>query len=373
MTLAARCEHCGTLFRVMRDQLWVSGGWVRCGRCSTAFNAFDQLYDLTKGKPPPWQPRPPLLHEASTVQAAIEGADGAAQPDGATSVATAPGVDTSREYGAAEREAVGDDAVAADTVAAWTCDAMSGAIAAPGSDAPVPVHDDGPAPEPSASQKSDEPVRVEAGDLPVVADATIDEPRNVSTATVDGESALPLRAAPLGVAAATPEFLRRAEKQARWQRPQVRLALGAAALLALALLVVQAGLHFRHGLAAESPLARAALGWLCDRIGCRIEAPRRIDELTVESSSLTRVGNDERLIRLSLTLRNRSRVPLAVPALDLSLKDGSGNLLVRRAIRPQELPSAPPSLPPRSDVPLQLLVATDGRRIASYTVEIFYP
>ena len=54
MNLASRCTHCGTLFRVVRDQLWISDGRVRCGRCGGTFNAFDELYDLEQGKPPPW-------------------------------------------------------------------------------------------------------------------------------------------------------------------------------------------------------------------------------------------------------------------------------------------------------------------------------
>ena len=34
MSLATRCTSCGTAFRVVQDQLKVSEGWVRCGRCN---------------------------------------------------------------------------------------------------------------------------------------------------------------------------------------------------------------------------------------------------------------------------------------------------------------------------------------------------
>ena len=44
--LATRCPACGTVFRVVRDQLRVSEGWVRCGRCAEVFNAADGLVDL---------------------------------------------------------------------------------------------------------------------------------------------------------------------------------------------------------------------------------------------------------------------------------------------------------------------------------------
>ena len=46
MTLATRCPTCGTVFRVVQDQLRVSQGWVRCGRCSEAFNALESMVEV---------------------------------------------------------------------------------------------------------------------------------------------------------------------------------------------------------------------------------------------------------------------------------------------------------------------------------------
>jgi predicted Zn finger-like uncharacterized protein len=53
MSLATRCTHCGTIFKVVQDQLKVSEGWVRCGRCNEVFNALPSLFDLEKDPPPP--------------------------------------------------------------------------------------------------------------------------------------------------------------------------------------------------------------------------------------------------------------------------------------------------------------------------------
>ena len=47
--LATRCPACGTVFRVVPDQLRVSEGWVRCGRCADVFNAAEALVDLDGG------------------------------------------------------------------------------------------------------------------------------------------------------------------------------------------------------------------------------------------------------------------------------------------------------------------------------------
>jgi predicted Zn finger-like uncharacterized protein len=48
-SLAARCTACHTIFRVVPDQLRVSEGWVRCGRCSEVFNAAQNLVDMETG------------------------------------------------------------------------------------------------------------------------------------------------------------------------------------------------------------------------------------------------------------------------------------------------------------------------------------
>ena len=54
MSLATRCTACGTVFRVVQDQLKVSEGWVRCGRCDEVFNALEGLFDLERDSPPEW-------------------------------------------------------------------------------------------------------------------------------------------------------------------------------------------------------------------------------------------------------------------------------------------------------------------------------
>jgi len=56
MSLATRCTACGTIFRVVEDQLRVSEGWVRCGRCAEVFDAREQLFDIDLEAPPPWPP-----------------------------------------------------------------------------------------------------------------------------------------------------------------------------------------------------------------------------------------------------------------------------------------------------------------------------
>ena len=57
MSLATRCTACGTIFRIVEDQLRVSDGWVRCGRCAEIFDARELLFDIERDAPPPWPPQ----------------------------------------------------------------------------------------------------------------------------------------------------------------------------------------------------------------------------------------------------------------------------------------------------------------------------
>ncbi len=69
MSLATRCTACGTVFRVVQDQLRVSNGWVRCGRCSEVFDAGENLVDA------PLQASAAAIPDADTASAAETAAD----------------------------------------------------------------------------------------------------------------------------------------------------------------------------------------------------------------------------------------------------------------------------------------------------------
>ena len=45
MSLITRCPACGTMFKVVPDQLRISEGWVRCGQCDEVFDASLNMQD----------------------------------------------------------------------------------------------------------------------------------------------------------------------------------------------------------------------------------------------------------------------------------------------------------------------------------------
>jgi len=52
MSFTTRCPTCGTMFRVVADQLKISEGWVRCGHCADVFDATLYLEAWGGAKPP---------------------------------------------------------------------------------------------------------------------------------------------------------------------------------------------------------------------------------------------------------------------------------------------------------------------------------
>src|SRR5215211_2184433 len=92
MSLATRCTACGTIFRVVEDQLKVSEGWVRCGRCQQVFNALQGLFDLEKDAPPPWPAERPeaTWDRTQPVRRAASASTSASLPAAPASPATSP-------------------------------------------------------------------------------------------------------------------------------------------------------------------------------------------------------------------------------------------------------------------------------------------
>ena len=172
-------------------------------------------------------------------------------------------------------------------------------------------------------------------------------------------------------AAARPDFVRRADRQAMWRSTGMRSALGAASAIAVAVLVLQIANHGRDTLAAQYPSLRAPLAAWCRLAGCTLQAPRRIDEVVVDSTALTRAAGQDAFV-LAVNLKSRSAIALAVPSVDLTLTDGQGRLVARRALSPQDF-HASDVLAPGAEHAMQVTLNAGTPSVVGYTVEIFYP
>lgn len=80
MSLATSCPSCGTIFKVVEDQLKVSEGWVRCGHCHEVFNALEGLFDLAGRQRPQFSPRPTATGAAMLRRNATPASPGPSTP-----------------------------------------------------------------------------------------------------------------------------------------------------------------------------------------------------------------------------------------------------------------------------------------------------
>ncbi len=421
MTLATSCPSCGTVFKVIEDQLKVSEGWVRCGHCHSVFNALEGLFDLG-ARPRSGHSRPMteglasgsgVLQETPEMAPASEGVSASDPATRAprSAVATS-GLAAPSSFGAADAPDLPTEFVPPSS--------MNG----PGPDDAVMVM---PAPEDSVHERhellsedgsarrhpdfsdadtvflahdpqgsfdlglmSERPGEDLPDSPPKALEPRFDADMATAAAGLDGrDPATGLNALAATAAAGegdalhesdparwgemdpAPSFVRHADRAAWWGRPAVRATLLAACVLASAGVLLQVGLMRRDLLAAQSPLAASVLSPVCEVVGCTIEAPRLLDALAVENSTMVKLTGIDGY-RLQVMLRNRAEHVVRAPSVELSLTDATGALVVRRVLHPADFQQAD-ALAASAEGNWQLEFASSDRRVAGYTVAIFYP
>ena len=166
----------------------------------------------------------------------------------------------------------------------------------------------------------------------------------------------------------TLDFIRKANSQARWQRPWVRGALGASALLLGLGLLAQMGTHWRDLAGARWPALSPVLEALCQ---CSLQAPRQLEALVVDNTTLKR-PQESAGFQLGVTLRNKATHRIAAPHIELSLTDTRGQVVLRRVLSPQEF-RQPDILQAQADATWLLDFSSTDSRITGYTLAAFYP
>ena len=398
MSLATRCPACGTVFRVVLDQLRISEGWVRCGRCNGVFDAAEVLFDIDQGTPVQLDLSPALDADPKDDDQPAPARQSAAPATTATTATAARAAPPE----AADPSDPADPADPPWTITDWVEPAPGQPLLAPPATGSPAQHRLATRIEPGFTAASRPPpsASCQAFDRPLLHKPSVDDDDEITISDADTQpgqdmagpySDGPPGAAPAlahgvlvhgvlahGVladsplAAATPGFLRAAERAARWRRPLVRLGLAAAVgLLALAA-GLQSALLGRDALAAQLPASAPALRALCRLLACQVQAPRRIDALTVDSSALGRLDGTGRY-RLQVVLHNHANIPVMAPALELSLTDGQGKLALRRVLGLAELGGPAAALAAGQTVTLHANLSTGEQRIDGYSVELFYP
>jgi predicted Zn finger-like uncharacterized protein len=320
--LATQCPHCGTQFRVTLAQLELRDGQVRCGNCREVFNGIDTVFEYT-GEP------------TATPSADSEASE--AQDFSNRMTLFDVGTPGSTKNAASESNMQEE------------LDALSRAIA--------DLQSKPWAPSPTTE-------RTEFAE---------EQPAPFAAAAGMAEQ---------------PGFVKEAREQARGGSGR-RVLLWVGIPLLLLALIAQLSWMFRNEIAARSPQAGKLLRAACVRLHCEIKLPLNLEQLSLSSSRLEQAppsestpaaagnGNEVTLpMTLIALLQNTSDTVQTWPALELTLRDTDGTLLVRKVflandyVTPNELREG---MPARSEREIRLPLALTGEPPAGFAVSIFYP
>ena len=140
-------------------------------------------------------------------------------------------------------------------------------------------------------------------------------------------------------------------------------------------LALQVAVQERDRIAAREPALRPLVEEVCHWLDCQVRPLREIDAVVIDSSAFTKVRGD--MYRLSLTLKNREPVELAMPSIELALTDALDAPLARRVLQPAELGVSSGVIPASSETQSALVLSVklngNGERVAGYRLLAFYP
>lgn len=339
MSMITGCPACGTLFRVVPDQLRISDGWVRCGHCAEVFDATAHLQPAGS------------LPMVERIDMAEEPVSGASRP-----------ADTEPDALPAAKEELPAPAAPVPDVHTEVEDVEVIEVGNPYSEFPSSMGPPSVQPADEAAEASDFRAGLARPILPPqpgeeleseVPDSALDDSTN-------------------GSELEEISFVRQARRKAFWRRPLVRLVLALVVVALAGLLALQYAWRERDRLSVTQPELRPLLAILCEVLDCRIGPPRRIEAILIDNSGFTRLRQDT--YRLSFTLRNQSGQPVAVPALQLTLTDTQDQPVLQRVLTPRELGATADTLAPAGDWSASVALAVAaGTRVAGYRLLAFYP
>lgn len=245
---------------------------------------------------------------------------------------------------------------------------------------PAPAKDegDGDAPLTQSDRPSDKSSDAPAPSVPTgllresepQAQASVPSPEFSRWPDSDGEGGGEAAAA---LPEAEPGFVRQARRKAFWRRPAVRVALVLGSLLGAGALAGQVMWGQRDALAVQHPSLAPTLQALCAMAGCELQPRRQIGDVVIGSSGFRQLPRSGQY-QWSLSLENRSDLPVAMPAVELTLTDAQDRLLLRRVIRLDQF-GAPAQIEGHGEWSVTAPVEVQGLEaaVAGYRALVFYP
>jgi predicted Zn finger-like uncharacterized protein len=405
MSLATTCPQCKTSFKVVPDQLKLRRGLVRCGICRHVFSGVDFLKYLEEpgGTPavisetlrqpadpsltasdganrglhvdrdiPEPSPAEPVPHDRATVEPHAVDANAIGQESATHDALDASTLDTATLDTATFDTATFDtatlDTATLDTATFDTATLDTGEFE-------TPVRDT------RSSGVTDTSTGFEAAPVDDAGERTV-QPRSSSFGTTTANSVGHAAPVPVGADATdSPEedavdFFSTNERAGGFATRSAVFAAMAALVLGVAL-ALQLAIGARDWLAAAVPGLRPALVAALAPIGLSIHPPRQLGALTIESFELQSAG-DSGLLAMNALLRNAVDHPVRWPAMELSLTDGSGAVVVRKVLLPADYLAGASrgetdGVAANAEWPVRVALQPQGVEPTAYSVKLFYP
>jgi len=353
MTLATRCPKCQTTFKVVADQLKLRRGLVRCGVCRQVFSGQEHLTD---GPPVrvvlPVAPLGPVAPMTTAPVIAESTAPESTVLESAASHTTRPDVEQARP---AWRIPAGEsDLRTSRNDAAATRDPLEPAEAPAASASPVAV---------AGKVGAEEDWGLT---LATTLDRTDETEPRLFAAAQDGKKEDEQDAV---------DFFATHRKARGFASRGVVVATLASFVLMI-VLAVQLTIGARDWIAARFAPANTVLTAALAPLGLQVLPPRELRALTIESFELQSTGVDG-LLALNALLRNAAGHRVRWPAMELSLNDATGKLVVRRVLMPGEYLAPETSerngIAPRAEQSVRTGLRAQDLAVTAYSVKLFYP
>jgi hypothetical protein len=171
-----------------------------------------------------------------------------------------------------------------------------------------------------------------------------------------------------------PGFVKRDRQRQKFGKTAT-IVMSLGSVLLVAALLAQAVTTFRNSIAATVPALKPALTAACQTLGCKIELPTQIDDLTIEQGELQTLS--ETTFSFTTLLRNQSATAQAWPSIELVLDDDKDKPVLRRVFTPRDY--LPPDVAtergfaPHTEQTVKLYFELHDLKASGYHIAVFYP
>lgn len=164
------------------------------------------------------------------------------------------------------------------------------------------------------------------------------------------------------------------QKRSLWEAPIVKAGMVILILALLTTLIAQT-VHYRNYIVSYFPSIRPALVMIAKPLGLSVDYPISFDlykNITIDASSLNTMPDGS--YQLEVIIRNRNPYAVAVPHLELTLQNVSGEVIARKVFSPAELGINQAAIMSQKELIIRRTFTANTQGVAGvgYSTDLFY-